>query len=143
MEAPTIMLSRLPYPINLFRRASLLVLLSLYLVNGALAAAWVPYGETAMKEAGNAGKTIVLHFEAKWCSTCRRQDPILKDLLEKKTFADFVAFKVDFDAASALRSEYSVTRQSTIIVMKGWKEVGRSIAEVEFTQIAQLLKKGL
>jgi thiol-disulfide isomerase/thioredoxin len=56
--------------------------------------------------------TKVLFFHASWCPKCRA----LEEDIEASQIPDNVTiFKVDFDTATALRQQYGVTQQTTIV----------------------------
>ncbi len=79
--------------------------------------------------AQNDGKTIVVDVHANWCPTCRAQAPILSDIAQDARAAGVVFLRVDFDKEKAFLRDHRIPRQSTILVFKGKREVGRSIAE--------------
>ena len=99
------------------------------LTPAAAAPGWTSYSETSFARAQNAGKTIVVDVHAKWCPTCKAQQPILNELRADKRLKDVVFIKVDFDDDKAFLRANRVPRQSTILVFKGKKETARSIAE--------------
>lgn len=99
------------------------------LTPAAAAPGWTSYSDASFSSAQNAGKTIVVDVHAKWCPTCRAQQPILNELRADKRFKDVVFVKVDFDREKAFLRANRVPRQSTILVFKGKKETARSIAE--------------
>ncbi len=90
-----------------------------------------------------AGKSIVVAVHAPWCSTCRAQAPVLKDELAKKEFQHLTVFYVDFDSQKEALKTLGVRRQSTLIVFKGGKEVGRSLGDTTALGIESLLQKAL
>lgn len=54
----------------------------------------------------------VLFFHASWCPKCRALD---EDIEANEIPAGMTIFKVDFDTATALRQQYGVTLQTTIV----------------------------
>jgi thiol-disulfide isomerase/thioredoxin len=99
------------------------------LTPAAAAPGWTQYSAGSFASAQNAGKTIVVDVHAKWCPTCRAQQPTLDELRADKRLANVVFIKVDFDTDKAFLRAHRVPRQSTILVFKGKKETARSIAE--------------
>ncbi len=83
-----------------------------------------PYTKAAHQAAMDAGKTTIVFFHAPWCPVCRAQEPKLMAHLNGG-HKDIVAFKVDYDSNVDLRKAFSVTKQSTVILYKGTKEVAR------------------
>ena len=89
------------------------------------------------------GKSMVVAVHAPWCSTCRAQAPVLKEVLSNKEFQNMVAFYVDFDSQKDALKKLGVRRQSTLIVFKSGKEVGRSLGDTTAFGIESLLQKAL
>jgi len=110
-----------------------------------LAAAMAPqaYSEAAFAAAQAAGKPILLHVTAPWCPTCKAQKPILSKLEGEPKFKGLVAFDIDFDTSKALLRKLHVAQQSTLIVYKGKKEMGRSTGDTDAASIAALLGKAV
>lgn len=90
-----------------------------------------------------AGKSMVVAVHAPWCSTCRAQAPVLKEVLAQKEFQQVLAVHVDFDSQKDALKKFSVRRQSTLIVFKNGKEVGRSLGDTTALGIESLVQKAL
>jgi len=86
---------------------------------------------------------VVLDFHADWCSTCKKQKPILEGLLKEKEFAAVVGFVVDYDKENELRKNLKVHKQSTLVVYKGEKESSRDMGLTSIEAIKALLVKGI
>ena len=91
---------------------------------------YVPYSANAFNDASKLKR--VLFFAASWCPSCRSAD---KDITEniKLIPADTVVFKTDYDAETALKTKYLLTRQHTFVwvdakstVIKKWSGGGAS-----------------
>lgn len=95
--------------------------------------------DTLQKE----GKPLLVHVHARWCSTCRAQEPVIDSLLKEKEFAGITALRVDYDDQKDIVRSFKVNRQATLIVFKDGKEVGRSTSDTSRTGISKLLKKTL
>ena len=110
-----------------------------------LASAMTPetYSQQAFAAAQAAGKPILLHITAPWCPTCKAQKPILSKLETEPKFKGLVAFDIDFDTSKALLRELHVAQQSTLIVYKGSKEMGRSTGDTDPASIEALLGKAI
>lgn len=89
------------------------------------------------------GKPVVVDIHASWCPTCRAQEPILSELLETPELKDLTRLTVDFDRQRSVVSAFKVQYQSTLIVFKGGREVGRSTGDTNKDSIAALLRKAL
>ncbi len=69
--------------------------------------------------------------------------PLTQALLQEEKFRGVAAFQVDFDNQKDFLREFGVRWQTTLIVFKGKKEVGRSLADLSKSSIRELLLKGL
>jgi thioredoxin 1 len=112
-----------------------------FLATASAAFAEQRFDANAFQQAQAAGKTIVIDVYAEWCSTCREQRPIVAGLEKEKP--GMVVYEVDYDAAKDVLKRFRVQYQSTLIVFKGTKEVGRSIGETDPGRIRALVEKGL
>lgn len=90
-----------------------------------------------------SGSAMVVAVHAPWCSTCRAQGPVLKEVLARKEFQHMTALYVDFDSQKEALKKLGVRRQSTLIVFKAGKEVGRSLGDTTAFGIESLLQKAL
>jgi cytochrome c-type biogenesis protein len=104
-----------------------------------------PFSADAFAQAQKAGKLIVIHVNAFWCSTCELQRPmlatILAELKKMPDFSDLVLFNVDFDQQKDIVRRFDVHAQSTLIVFRGRVEVGRSIGDTSPDDIRKLLTR--
>jgi thioredoxin-like negative regulator of GroEL len=113
-------------------------------VAAALAsAAEKPYTKAAFDQAVSAGQPVVLDVQASWCPTCKAQRPIVDALMKEPARRNVTLFRADFDTESALKRQLRVAQQSTFVVFKGGKEVGRSTGETRKEAIAALFDKAL
>lgn len=122
---------------------SLLAITAFAIGANAFAGEWKNYDEAAFKQAQAQGKTVVLDFHADWCSTCKKQKPVLEGLLEDKDLGSVVGFTVDFDSATDLKKNLKVQKQSTLIVYKGKSEVARNMGLTSKDDIKSLIMKGI
>lgn len=100
--------------------------------------------DDAKFEAGlKSGQSMLVAVHAPWCSTCRAQAPVLKEVLSKKEFQSMTVFYVDFDSKKETLKNLGVKRQSTLVVFKDGKEVGRSLGDTTAFGIESLLQKAL
>ena len=106
-------------------------------------AAGIPFEQAPFEAAKKAGKPVVVMVYAEWCPTCRKQDPAVDALLKTPEFAKFELFRVDFDMQEEELRALRVSRQSTLIIYKGEKEVSRSTGETRPEMIATQLRKAL
>ena len=97
------------------------------------------YSASSFEAAQAAGKTIVVDVHADWCPTCKAQAPILKDIAKNPKAKNVQFVRVDFDNDKAFLRDHRIPRQSTILVFKGKKEVGRSIAETDRARLTSFV----
>jgi thioredoxin 1 len=113
------------------------------LVGSAAAAEAIPFTMSAFEAAKKSGKSILVEVHAPWCPTCKAQQPILAELLASPKYAGLTVFRVDFDSQKDVLRALGVRQQSTLIVLKGGKEAGRSVGDTAKPSIAGLLEKSL
>ncbi len=85
----------------------------------------------------------MVEVTAPWCPTCKAQAPILGELSGQARFKNLQIFKVDFDSQKDVLKSLNVQMQSTLIVFKGGKEVGRSTGDTKKDSIDALQSKAL
>ncbi|MCT4557915.1 MAG: thioredoxin domain-containing protein [Pelagimonas sp.] len=94
-----------------------------------------------------AGDTVFLDFKASWCSTCAAQERVINALkAENPMYAQKVVFiDVDWDqfGKSDLVKSLNIPRRSTLVVLKGDKELGRIVAGTGKAQIKDLMDVAL
>jgi thioredoxin 1 len=100
----------------------------------------VPYDQAQFDAARAAGQPVAVVFHADWCPTCRAQAPVLKQLSQTPAFKPLTVYVADFDTEKSLKRSLGVTRQSTIVVFKGGKEVARSTGDTQEDALAALLR---
>ena len=100
-----------------------------------------PFTEEAFATAQKEGKPILIDTYATWCEVCARQAPILEKLRREPKFRELVTFKVNFDTQKDVMRRFNARVQSTLIVFRGGKEVGRSVGETQPEWIEDLLEK--
>jgi thioredoxin 1 len=115
----------------------------LLLISNVAFADFVPYSKSAHDMAIKEGKTIVIDFHASWCPTCRKQEPILNEIVNMPEFKNVVGFKADYDKEKDLKKSLKVSKQSTLVVFKGDSEVARSTGATNKKDIQMLIEKGL
>jgi thioredoxin len=127
-------------------RRAFLVAMVIGLAIGAFAASAAetkPYAAQNFTAAQKAGKSILIDITAPWCPICRAQKPILAELTADPKFKDLIVFEVDFDNQKDVVRAFNAKSQSTLIVFKGEKEIGRSVGDTHQKSIAALLAGAL
>ncbi|MBI3525646.1 MAG: thioredoxin family protein [Betaproteobacteria bacterium] len=113
------------------------------LAAGIAYSAWQAFDQAGFDALQHQKKPILVAIHADWCPTCKAQEPILAELLKTPEFHSINALRVDFDKQKKIVKAFKVQYQSTLIVFKGGKEVGRSTGDTDKDDIAALLKKAL
>ena len=120
-----------------------LALAAAVLAPAAFALQGSKFAPATLSDAQKAGKAILVEVSAPWCPTCKAQAPILGKLLSSDKFKGIVKLDVDFDSQKADLKQLNAQKQSTLIVFKGNKEVGRSVGDTNPASIEALLAKAL
>lgn len=112
-----------------------------------LRAETVTYKPGVVSEALGAGKTVFVDFYASWCSTCQAQHRVM-DMLkagnpEYEKNITFVVVDWDTYKDGMLSAELKIPRRSTLVVLKGDKELGRIVAGTSRAQIKGLMDTAL
>lgn len=71
------------------------------------------------------GKPVVVDFFATWCGPCKMLLPVFDEV--SKTRTDVEMIKVDVDSLTELAEKYGVMSIPTLVVVKGGKEVARTM----------------
>jgi thioredoxin 1 len=101
-----------------------------------------PYTAAALAEAEKAGKPVAVHFHADWCPTCKAQTATLQNL-KTEPGLELTVLVADYDNEKDLKKRFNVRGQSTLIVLKGDKEITRLIGDTSANGIRTALKAGL
>lgn len=107
----------------------------------ALAVEEPAFDANAFAQDQKAGKPILIAIHASWCPTCKAQKPILRALRADPKFKNLVYFVIDFDSQKDLVKRFGAEMQSTLIVFRGEKEVGRSVGDTDRASIYALVDK--
>lgn len=101
------------------------------------------YTQSSFNQLQKEGKSILVEIHAPWCPTCRAQAPVVDMLLKKKEYQSIQALRVDFDSQKDVLKAFNVSKQSTLIVYKGLKEMGRSTGDTSSASIENLIQKAI
>ena len=119
---------------------------ALALPRAALAAP-LEYAPGLVKNRLAAGQTLFLDFKASWCSTCAAQERVLDALkAENPAYEKSITFiNIDWDqhGKSDLARMLQIPRRSTLVVLKGERELGRIVAQTGKAQIKALMDTAL
>jgi thioredoxin 1 len=90
----------------------------------------------------NDFRPVIIDFHALWCSPCKMQSPILKEVAGE--FGDKVRIiKIDVDQNPEISSRYSVQSVPTIILFKNGKQVWRQSGVASKSQIKSVLMQNV
>jgi thioredoxin 1 len=123
---------------NLFSKV---VLAAGLLLVSSIAQAAQPFSADGFQAAQRSNKSILVDVTAPWCPTCKAQRPVIAAL--EKSNPQLVVMEIDFDTSKDLLRKFGVQTQSTLIVYKGDKEVGRSTGVTDATAVSNMVKKAL
>jgi len=93
----------------------------------------------------DAGNIVMVDFYEKYCSTCRAQARILKELREKNPAydANIIFINVNIDSNSDLAKKHNVTRHGTLLMLSGSKVLSRVDSSTSSKKIMAFLDAGL
>ncbi len=120
-----------------------LAALALLCAASPVLAAERPYTPAALAAAQEAGKPVVVHVTAPWCSTCQAQKPIVAALLADPRYSDVTVLDIDFDSQKALLRKLGVRAQSTFIAFHGRKETACSSGDTNPASVEKLFRKAV
>jgi thioredoxin 1 len=86
----------------------------------------------------NDSRPVIVDFHALWCSPCKMQSPILKEVASELGERVRV-IKIDVDNNSQIASRYSVQSVPTIIIFKNGRAVWRQSGVVSKNQLKSVL----
>jgi thiol-disulfide isomerase/thioredoxin len=92
-------------------------------------------------------KVVFLDFWTNWCTTCVAQDRVIRELRSSNQTYDsritFITVNWDQYSDAQISKRLKVLRRSTLIAMKGSKELGRLVAATSRKDIKELMDKAL
>ena len=86
----------------------------------------------------NDSRPVIVDFHALWCSPCKVQSPILKEVADELGERVRV-IKIDVDANNQIASRYSIQSVPTIIIFKNGRVVWRQSGVVSKSQLKNIL----
>jgi thioredoxin 1 len=123
--------------------AAVLMALAIATVAPASALERKPYDAAALAADQKAGKSILVHVTAPWCSTCKAQKTALDSASKDPAYDDVVLYDLDFDTGGDALKALDARSQSTLIAYKGETETGRSVGDASADSIGSLIKTAL
>ncbi len=101
-----------------------------------------PYSAAVLAEAQKADKPVALHFRADWCPTCREQDKLLESM-KAEPGLNVTVLAVNYDTEKDLKKQFNIRGQSSLVVLHGQKETGRSVGDTTAAGLRATLKSAL
>jgi len=90
----------------------------------------------------NDSKPVIVDFHALWCSPCKMQSPILKEVAGE--LGDKVRIiKIDVDRNPEISSRYSVQSVPTLIIFKNGKLIWRQSGVASKAQLNNILAQNI
>ena len=87
-------------------------------------------------------RPVIVDFHALWCSPCKMQSPILKEVPNE--LGDRIkVIKIDVDQNSEIASRYNIQSVPTLIVFKNGKLVWRQSGVVSKNQLYDVLMQNI
>lgn len=130
-----------------FKSSFLLTLLFLIGSFGVMAeeVSWRPYSDSIITSEG-PDQIALLGFHKRGCSTCAVQDAALASILSDSKFSNIVPVKIQIEdeELKQIVTKYKVVRQSTLILLRNGKEIGRTApGTTDSGEIRRFLEKTL
>ena len=83
--------------------------------------------------------SVLVDFYADWCGPCKMLAPIVDEIAQEND--DIKVAKVNVDENPNIALDYKVMSIPTLVVIKGGKEVSRSVGVVDKKEILEMLSK--
>jgi thiol-disulfide isomerase/thioredoxin len=99
-----------------------------------------PYSADTFAQIQKSGAGVALHFHADWCPTCRAQEKVFNGW-KGNASVPVNLLVVDYDKERDLKNKLNVRTQSTLIVLKGDKEVARLAGKSDEKSLKEALLK--
>ena len=103
----------------------------------------VQFERAAFEAALATGRPVLIQVSAPWCPICKAQRPIIARFGKDPRFRELAIFDIDFDTQKDQLRRLDVRSQSSLILFKGGREIGRSIGETQPEWIETFLEKAL
>ena len=98
------------------------------------------YAPAAYQKALADGKTVMLDFHADWCAVCVNNAPIIEETFQSLNDSSLVGFKVNYDTETALKDQFGVRSQATLILVRNGAEVKRVMGPQTGASMTALLQ---
>ena len=87
-------------------------------------------------------RPVVVDFHAQWCSPCKMQSPILKEVANE--LGDKIkVIKIDVDQNSEIASRYNIQSVPTLIMFKNGTQIWRQSGVVSKNHLYSVLMQNI
>ena len=87
-------------------------------------------------------RPVIVDFHALWCSPCKIQSPILKEVANE--LGDRIkVIKIDVDQNREIASRYNIQSVPTLIMFKNGKQIWRQSGVVSKNQLYNVLTQNI
>jgi thioredoxin 1 len=87
-------------------------------------------------------RPVIVDFHALWCSPCKMQSPILKEVANE--LGDRIkVIKIDVDQNSEIAGRYNIQSVPTLIIFKNGKQIWRQSGVVSKNQLYNVLTQNI
>ena len=87
-------------------------------------------------------RPVIVDFHALWCSPCKIQSPILKEVANELGNRIKV-IKIDVDQNSEIASRYNIQSVPTLIIFKNGEQIWRQSGVVSKNQLYNVLTQNI
>jgi len=87
-------------------------------------------------------RPVIVDFHALWCSPCKIQSPILKEVANELGNRIKV-IKIDVDQNSEIASRYNIQSVPTLIIFKNGEQIWRQSGVVSKNQLYNILTQNI
>jgi len=109
----------------------------------ANAGAFEEFCNDRLTELKAKGEPVLVEVYADWCSTCRRQSPLLSSLLAEEEFSALNGLKLDWDEQQDYARSLGAARQSTLILYRDGEQLDLSIGETNPDRLREFLRQAV
>ena len=109
----------------------------------ANAGAFEEFDNGRLTELKAKGEPVLVEVYADWCSTCRRQSPLLSSLLAEEEFSALNGLKLDWDEQQDDARALGAARQSTLILYRDGEQLDLSIGETNPDRLREFLRQAV
>ena len=99
------------------------------------------FTEIAFDQLQLAEKPVLIDIHASWCGVCKKQSAIINEYFANHPNSELTVLKVDYDTQTEWVRYFKAPRQSTLVLYKGSRELGKVIAETNKEKLFSFLNK--